>query len=70
MICSNCDYNNLSAPSDAAPCAFCGYRGHDTEPVIEPEPVAAIPAAIAAPATVAISEPVGDPLALGEPISL
>ena len=70
MICSNCDYNNLSAPSDAAPCAFCGYRGHDTETVIEAEPAAAIPAPTPTPATAAISGAVEAPAPLSEPISL
>ena len=70
MLCPNCDYNNLSAPGDAAPCAFCGYRGHDTETVIETEPAAAIPAVIATPATAAISEAVEAPAPLSEPISL
>ena len=70
MICSNCGYNNADATSDTAPCAFCGYRGHDTETVIEAEPAAAIPAAIATPAIAAISEPVEAPAPLTEPISL
>ena len=70
MICSNCGYNNASAPGDAAPCAFCGYRGHDTETVVEPEPAAATPPVIATPAIAAISEAVEAPAPLGEPISL
>ena len=67
MICSNCGYNNESAPSDAAPCAFCGYRGHDTETVAEAEaPAAATPT----PAIPAILEAVEAPAPLSEPIAL
>ena len=64
MLCSNCGYNNAAAASDTAPCAFCGYLGHDTETVAEAEPAAAIPAFIPAPAIPAISEAVEAPAPL------
>lgn len=74
MLCLNCGYNNVSAPSDTTPCAFCGYRGAEAETSLEPEPAAAIPAAappvIATPAIAAISEAVEAPAPLSEPISL
>ena len=64
MICSNCGYNNEAAPSDAAPCAFCGYRGHDTETVTEAEPAAFIPVITPTPAIPAILEAVEAPAPL------
>ena len=58
MICSNCGYNNAAAPSDAAPCAFCGYRGAATADTITENAIPAILEAVEAPA------PLSEPIAL------
>ena len=52
MICSNCGYNNEAAPSDAAPCAFCGYRGVATADTITENAIPAILGAVEAPPVV------------------
>ena len=71
MLCPNCDYNNKLAPSDAAPCAFCGYRGETAE-----APASVITEAVATetvaptPAIPAILEAVEAPAPPVEPIAL